>query len=109
MDLEFRYEMHKDSEGDQIRLFGNIDSQCEQQLKDLYARITGKRILLDFSNTVRINSMGIAFLLRMLKQVKAEKRSQVMITGENKTNALLFKMTGIYLLTEQGTAPDGRG
>jgi hypothetical protein len=43
--------------------------------------------------------MGIAFLLRSIKSIKAEKRSEVAIIGENKTNALLFKMTGIYMLT----------
>jgi anti-anti-sigma regulatory factor len=99
MDPEFRYEIYKDSFGDNIRFYGNIDSHSEKYFEELYGRITGKRVVLDFSNTVRINSMGIAFLLRSIKSIKAEKRSEVAIIGENKTNALLFKMTGIYMLT----------
>jgi hypothetical protein len=42
--------------------------------------------------------MGIAFLLRSIKAIKAGKPTEIVITGENKTNALLFKMTGIYVL-----------
>jgi anti-anti-sigma regulatory factor len=99
MDPEFKYEIHKDSMGDNIRFYGNIDSHSEKYFEELYGRITGKRVVLDFSNTVRINSMGIAFLLRSIKSIKGEKRSEVAIIGENKTNALLFKMTGIYMLT----------
>jgi anti-anti-sigma regulatory factor len=98
MDPEFRYEIHKDGTGDNIRFFGNIDSHSEQYFKELNSRITGKRVVFDFSNTTRINSMGIAFLLRSIKTIKAEKPTVIAITGENKTNALLFKMTGIYML-----------
>jgi anti-anti-sigma regulatory factor len=98
MDPEFRYEIHKDSVGDNIRFFGNIDSHSEQHFKELNSRITGKRVVFDFSNTTRINSMGIAFLLRSIKTIKAGKPTEIVITGENKTNALLFKMTGIYVL-----------
>jgi anti-anti-sigma factor len=98
MDLEFKYEMHKDGQGDNIRFYGNIDSHAERQFEELSQKITGKRVVMDFSNTIRINSMGIAILLRSIKSIKAEKKSEVAIMGENKTNAMLFKMTGIYML-----------
>lgn len=103
MDPEFKFEIHKDSMGDNIRFYGNIDSHSEQHFEELFQRITGKRVVLDFSNTVRINSMGIAILLRSIKSIKAEKKSEVAITGENKTNAMLFRMTGIYMLASQYT------
>ena len=99
MDLEFKFEIHKDSMGDNIRFYGNIDSHSEPHFEELFRKITGKRVVFDFSNTSRINSMGIAFLLRSIKRIKADKRSDVSLIGENKTNALLFKMTGIYMLT----------
>lgn len=98
MDTDFRFEIHKDSMGDNIRFYGNIDSHSEQYFKELNGRITGKRVVFDFSNTTRINSMGIAFLLRSIKSIKAERPTEIAITGENKINALLFKMTGIYML-----------
>jgi len=103
MDPEFKFEIHKDGMGDNIRFYGNIDSHSENYFDELITRITGKRVVLDFSNTVRINSMGVGFLLRSIKSIKAEKKSEVSIIGENKTNALLFKMTGIYSLTTQYT------
>jgi anti-anti-sigma regulatory factor len=103
MDLEFKYKIHKDSMGDYINFYGNIDSHSEQHFGELFTQITGKRVVMDFSNTGRINSMGIAFLLRSIKSIKAEKMSEVAIIGENKTNAMLFKMTGIYMLTTEYT------
>jgi hypothetical protein len=42
--------------------------------------------------------MGIAFLLRFLKSAKDEKNARITIHGLNQMNALLFKMTGIFLL-----------
>jgi anti-anti-sigma factor len=103
MDPEFKFEIHKDSMGDNIRFYGNIDSHSEPHFEDLFQRITGKRVVMDFSNTTRINSMGIAYLLRSIKSIKEQKKSEVAIIGENKTNALLFKMTGIYMLTSTYT------
>jgi anti-anti-sigma factor len=85
--------------GDNIQFYGNIDSHSEAHFEGLIRRINGKRVVLDFSNTVRINSMGIALLLRSIKSIKEQKKAEVAIIGENKINAMLFKMTGIYLLT----------
>jgi anti-anti-sigma regulatory factor len=103
MDPEFKFDIHKDSMGDNIRFYGIIDSHSEPHFEDLFRRITGKRVVMDFSNTTRINSMGIAYLLRSIKSIKTEKRAEISIIGENKTNALLFKMTGIYMLTTSCT------
>ncbi|MDD2310693.1 MAG: STAS domain-containing protein [Desulfuromonadaceae bacterium] len=99
MSAEFKYEIFKDRVGDNISFYGNIDSHTEQHFEELVQRITGKNVVLDFSNTVRINSMGIAILLRSIKSIKTEKRSEVAVFGESKTNALLFKITGLYTLT----------
>ncbi|MFH1027543.1 MAG: STAS domain-containing protein [Pseudomonadota bacterium] len=104
MDLEFKFEIHKDSMGDNIRFYGNIDSHSEKPFEELSRKITGKRVVMDFSNTLRINSMGIAILLRSIKSIKSEKKSEIAIVGENKTNAMLFKITGVYTLTSQQTA-----
>lgn len=99
MDPEFKFEIYKDSVGDNISFYGNIDSHTERHFEEIVQKITGKRVVMDFSNTVRINSMGIAFLLRSIKSIKTEKKSEVAIIGENKTNALLFRITGLYTLT----------
>lgn len=101
MDPEFKFEIHKDSIGDNIRFYGNIDSHCEPQFEELTRKITGKKVFMDFSNTGRINSMGIAILLRSIKSIKTEKKSEVEIFGENRTNSLLFTITGLYMLAPQ--------
>jgi anti-anti-sigma factor len=89
--------------GDYIRFYGNIDSHSEGQFEELLRQITGKRVVMDFSDTGRINSMGIAILLRSIKSIKTEKSADVAFFGENKTNAMLFKMTGIYMLATRYT------
>lgn len=99
MDPEFKFEIYKDSRGDNIRFYGNIDSLSEPHFEELVRKITGRMVIMDFSNTVRINSMGIAILLRSIKNIKSEKKSEVAIIGENKTHAILFKITGLYSLS----------
>jgi len=99
MSAEFKYEIYKDRVGDNISFYGNIDSHTEPYFEEIVQKITGKKVIMDFSNTVRINSMGIAILLRSIKNITTDKRSEVAVFGENKTNALLFKITGLYTLT----------
>jgi anti-anti-sigma factor len=101
MNPEFNYEIHKDSMGENIFFYGNIDSYTEPHFEEIVRKISGRRVVMDFSNAVRINSMGIAILLRTIKHVKTEKKSEVIIVGENKTIALLFKITGLYALSGQ--------
>ncbi len=103
MDIEFKYEIFKDRVGDNISFYGNIDSHAEPHFEQLVQRVTGKKVIMDFSNTVRINSMGIAILLRTIKSIKTVKNSEVSVIGENKTNALVFKITGLYTLTTPHT------
>jgi anti-anti-sigma regulatory factor len=107
MDPEFRFEIHHDGIGENIRFYGSIDSHAEQHFEELSARITARRVVMDFSNTVRINSTGIAFLLRSIRCITEERKSEVAIIGENDTCSLLFKKAGIYSLTTH-TSPVGR-
>jgi len=101
MEPAFKFEIFKDRVGDNISFFGQIDSHTESHFEDLVRRISGRKVNMDFSNTDRINSMGIAILLRSIKKIKEEKNSEVVVFGENRTNALLFRITGVYMLTGQ--------
>jgi anti-anti-sigma regulatory factor len=58
-------------------------------------------VVFDFSSAGRINSMGIALLLRSIKSLKMEKGAEISIQGANQINTMLFKMTGIYLLAPE--------
>ena len=85
---------------DHFAFHGNIDAMAETQLKELPGKIQRPMVTLDFGNTGRINSMGIALLLRCLKTIKEEKKARVRLVNPNQMNTLLFKMTGISLLGE---------
>ncbi|WP_243373280.1 STAS domain-containing protein [Geotalea sp. SG265] len=77
---------------------GNIDAQAEAQLMGLPAKVNQQLVKFDFSDTGRINSMGIALLLRCFKRIKEEKKAEIQVMQVNPTNTMLFRMTGIFLL-----------
>jgi anti-anti-sigma regulatory factor len=83
---------------DYIAFEGNVDVSAEAHLKELPAKVRHTEVRFDFSQVGRINSMGIALLLRCLKNIRAEKNAAIYLRGLNQTNAILFKMTGIFLL-----------
>ena len=61
---------------DYFALHGNIDAQAEKLLKELPHKVQRPVVKFDFSKAGRINSMGIALLLRCLKSIKEEKKSR---------------------------------
>ena len=87
---------------DYFALNGNIDAQAEKQLKELPAKVKQPKVTIDFSKTGRINSMGIALLLRCFKAIREEKKADIELVGLTPMNTMLFKMTGIFLLATPG-------
>ncbi len=83
---------------DHFALNGNIDAQAETLLKELPARVRQPQVTIDFSSSGRINSMGIALLLRCFKAIREEKQADIELAGLTPMNTMLFKMTGIFLL-----------
>lgn len=77
---------------------GNIDGQAESLLKDLQTEVKGPSVSLDFGHAGRINSMGIALLLRCLKSMKEKGCGDIRLQGMNATTTMLFRMTGVFLL-----------
>ena len=51
-------------------------------------------VRLDFSQVTRINSMGIALLLKALKELRHSGK-RIRLTGANRMTATLFKMMGL--------------
>ena len=94
----FRIVANSSVNADFFAFHGNIDAQSETLLKELPQRVCQPLVTLDFARTGRINSMGIAFLLRCLKKIKEEKKAEIHLKELNQTNALLFRMTGIFML-----------
>ena len=42
--------------------------------------------------------MGIALLLRCFKEIRQEKGAEILLEGLGPMHAMLFKMTGVFLL-----------
>jgi anti-anti-sigma regulatory factor len=85
---------------DYFSFHGNIDATAEAQLKDLPRKIQRQVVKFDFSTTGRINSMGLALLLRCLKTIKEEKKAEIRLIQPNPMNTMLFRMTGVLLLAD---------
>ena len=98
MEDTFKIDFKNGAVVDTVMIYGNIDAHVERHFDDLFQQISNNRVVMDFSATGRINSMGIAILLRSIKKIKSEKKCEICIQGLNKTNSMLFKMTGINVL-----------
>lgn len=98
MDSSFRITVRCDENTDFIELHSNIDASAEKQLQRIPEMVRNQTVLFDFSQAGRINSMGIALLLRCFKKIRDEKKAEIFLRELNTTNAMLFKMTGIFLL-----------
>jgi anti-anti-sigma regulatory factor len=98
METTFSIETQSCSGADYFTICGKIDTQAEAQLQELPAKVRHPLVKLDFSRAGRINSMGIALLLRCLKSIREEKKAEIRLLELNPTNTMLFKMTGVFLL-----------
>jgi len=67
-------------------------------------------VILDFSEINRINSMGLALLLKMLNAWEGEGK-QIKVINLNRMAAILFKITGLgrFLEGGEGSGPTGQG
>jgi anti-anti-sigma regulatory factor len=87
------------SEGfDCFALEGNIDAQSEKYFKDLPARVRCSQVRFDFVKAGRVNSMGIALLLRCFKDIRETRKAEILLEGLTPMHTMLFKMTGVFLL-----------
>lgn len=98
MEQNFSITLESGEESDHVRFSGIIDINSEEQLQNLADRLCNNMIIFDFSDTGRINSMGVAYLLRCLKKIRQRSDVEITIRGLSPVNAMLFKMTGVFLL-----------
>ena len=92
---------------DYFAVVGPVDASSECYFKDLPSQVRQSRVVFDFSGAGRINSMGIALLLRCFKEVKEMKRADIALEGVTPMHTMLFKMTGIFLLASPVAAGTG--
>ena len=98
METNFKVEIIKSPEFDRFIFHGNIDIHATDHFQALPDNVENARVKLDFSQVGRINSMGIALLLRCCKKIRDEKKAEIMLTGVNTMHTMLFKTTGVVLL-----------
>lgn len=98
MSKQFTVITRSTDHSDHIAFLGNIDASAEQQLAGLPEKLQRQSVQINFSQAGRINSMGIALLLRCFKKIREEKRADIIVRDLTPTNALLFKMTGLFML-----------
>jgi len=98
MAQDFRIELKRGFDADFVNLSGTIDYDAGNYLEELPEKVKRPKIRFDFSEVGRINSMGIAFLLRCFKKLRDDKGTEISLTGLNSMHTMLFKMTGIFFL-----------
>jgi anti-anti-sigma factor len=77
-----------------MELIGQIDGDAESELLAAWARAAGRRsrVVLDFSRTEYINSTGLALIVRILADARAE-RSEVHARGLSDHYREIFEIT----------------
>jgi len=95
---DFKMELRRGYDADFVNLSGTIDYDAGTHLEELPEQVNRPKIRVDFSEVGRINSMGIAFLLRCFKKLRDDKGAEISLTGLNSMHTMLFKMTGIFML-----------
>lgn len=98
MSSQFHITTAEFGESHYVALYGNLDVTAETSLAELPAQVNHAIVRFDFSEVKRINSMGIAILLRCLKRISHDQRTAIYVKGLSQTNTILFKMTGIFQL-----------
>lgn len=93
---------------DYFALEGTIDAHSEALLMAIPAKVKHPVVRFDFTNAGRVNSMGVALLLRCFKEIRS--KAEIKLEGLSQMHAMLFKMTGVFLLAspaeqkKEGTA-----
>jgi anti-anti-sigma regulatory factor len=100
MEASFNIELIEDDNSDLCVLRGNIDIHAEKYLQELPGKVRRGIIKFDLSEVGRINSMGIALLLRCFKKMRDERKAEVILTGLNTMHTMLFKTTGVFLIAK---------
>ncbi len=86
------------------RLCGTVDAQARPVLEDLGKTLPQTpNAVLDFAEVERINSMGLALLLKLLNAWE-KTGAHIRIVNLNRMAAILFKITGLGRFLE-GNAP----
>jgi ABC-type transporter Mla MlaB component len=85
----------------QFSLIGTIDVEAIASLETLYVLPTDSIVELDFALVQRVNSMGLAQMLKLFEHWQKQNIS-VSVTNVNRMIGVLFKMTGLTRFLDDG-------
>jgi anti-anti-sigma regulatory factor/ABC-type phosphate/phosphonate transport system substrate-binding protein len=87
-----------------LRLRGIVDISVIPVLEPLYQVPEGSEAELDFAEVQRVNSMGLAQLLKLFEHWEA-RRVRIYASHVGRMTGMLFKMTGLERFLVQDAAP----
>jgi ABC-type transporter Mla MlaB component/ABC-type phosphate/phosphonate transport system substrate-binding protein len=92
--------------GQHFTLIGTVDVEAIESLETLYVLPANCAVELDFSLVQRVNSMGLAQLLKLFEHWQKQTIS-IKVTNVNRMIGVLFKMTGLarFLNDSQSSTP----
>lgn len=85
----------------QFTLIGTIDIEAIASLETLYVLPANSIVELDFALVQRVNSMGLAQMLKLFEHWQKQHIS-ISITNVNRMIGVLFKMTGLTRFLDDG-------
>jgi anti-anti-sigma factor len=108
---------HKEA-GDAVVLYpdnyiNDIEGERIEDLCDLFIGRGFKRILIDFSSTDLINSIGVSILIGIIEKVR-EKKGVIAFSSLKHVNIEIFKIVGltdhvqVYGSEEEALSPAGQ-
>ena len=88
----------------QFNLIGSVDVDAVAILETLYVLPPGCGVELNFAQVQRVNSMGLAQLLKLFEHWQ-KRNINIRITNTNRMIGVLFKMTGLTRFLSEGQTP----
>ncbi len=89
----------------QFFLIGTVDMEAIETLESLYVLPPNCQVELNFSQVDRVNSMGLAQLLKLF-ELWQNRRNQIRVTHTNRMIGILFKMTGLTRFLAEDLSAD---
>lgn len=102
--LQIQPQPSTESLNQQLAFIGNIDVSAVQLLEPLYVLPRGCSVELNFSQVERVNSMGLAQLLKLFEHWQKQE-IVIRVTHVNRMISVLFKMTGLSRFLSESPSP----
>jgi anti-anti-sigma regulatory factor len=103
--LHIQQEASVDPNFHRYSLRGIIDVDAVPLLEQLYGVPASTKVELDFAAVQRVNSMGLAQLLKLFEHWES-KQIGVEVSHANRMTAMLFKITGLERFLAPGNIPE---